>query len=93
MVHGEECQFPVDLFYAKHHDEMLMKNGFAEWLDEQFRDAHKLRRNTRDIPASTKNLLLEESSRETLGEWSRTRSGCGHRGRLSLLISRKDHIL
>ena len=40
MVHGEECQFPVDLFYAKHHDEMLMKNGFAEWLDEQFRDAH-----------------------------------------------------
>ena len=35
IVHGQECQFPVDLFYAKPHDESLTKDGFAEWLDEQ----------------------------------------------------------
>ena len=40
MVHGQECLYPVDLFYAKPHDEPLIKNDFAEWLDEQFRDAH-----------------------------------------------------
>ena len=40
MVHGEECQYPVELFYAKSHDEVMMKDGFAKWLDEQFRDAH-----------------------------------------------------
>ena len=40
MVHGEECQYPVDLFNAKPHDELMMKDGFAEWLDEQFPDAH-----------------------------------------------------
>ena len=40
MVHGQECQYPIDLFYAKHQDEPLTKDGFAKWLDEQFRDAH-----------------------------------------------------
>ena len=32
--------YKVDLFYAKPHDEVMMKNGFAKWLDEQFRKAH-----------------------------------------------------
>ena len=40
MVHGQECQYLVELFYAKPHDEPLTKDGFAQWLDEQFRDAH-----------------------------------------------------
>ena len=40
MVHGEECKYPVDLLYTKPHDELMMKDGFAEWLDEQFRDAN-----------------------------------------------------
>ena len=40
MVHGEEFQYPVDLFYAKPHEELMMKDDFAECLDEQFRDAH-----------------------------------------------------
>ena len=39
-MHGQECQYPVDLFYAKPHDESLTKDGFAEGLDEQFRDTH-----------------------------------------------------
>ena len=40
LVHGQECQYPIDLFYAKRHDEVLTKDGFAEELDELFRDAH-----------------------------------------------------
>ena len=40
MVHRQECQYPVDLFYAKPHIEPFIKDGFAEWLDEQIRDAH-----------------------------------------------------
>ena len=40
LVHGQECQYPIDLFYAKPHGEVLMKDGFAEKLDELFRDAH-----------------------------------------------------
>ena len=39
-MNGEQCQYLVDLFYAKPHDETLTKDGFSEWLDEQFRDAH-----------------------------------------------------
>ena len=40
LVHGQECQYPIDLFYAKPHDEVLTNDGFAEELDELFRDAH-----------------------------------------------------
>ena len=40
MVHGQECQYPNELSYAKHNEEPLIKDGFAEWLDEQLRDAH-----------------------------------------------------
>ena len=40
LVHGRECQYPMDLFYSKPHDEVLTKDGFAEELDELFRDAH-----------------------------------------------------
>ncbi|XP_063713882.1 uncharacterized protein LOC134841774 [Symsagittifera roscoffensis] len=36
MVLGQMCQYPVDLFYIKPNDEILWKDGFAEWLDEQF---------------------------------------------------------
>ena len=40
LVHSQECQFPIDLFYAKPHDVVLTKDGFAEELDELFRAAH-----------------------------------------------------
>ena len=40
LIYGQECQYPIDLFYAKPHDEVLTKDGFAEELDELFRDAH-----------------------------------------------------
>ena len=36
MVHKQECQYTVDLFYAKLHNEVMMKDGFGDWLDKQF---------------------------------------------------------
>ena len=40
LVHGQECQYPIDLFYPKPHDELPTQDGFVEWLDGKFRDAH-----------------------------------------------------
>ena len=40
LVHGQECQYPIDLFYPKPNDDRHTQDGFVEWLDEQFRDAH-----------------------------------------------------
>ena len=40
LVHGQECQYPNYLFYAKPHDEVLTKDDFAEELDKLFQDAH-----------------------------------------------------
>ena len=40
LVHGQEIQYPIDLFYPKPHDVIPIQDGFVEWLDEQFRDAH-----------------------------------------------------
>ena len=40
LVHGQKCQYPIDLFYPKPHDEVHTQDGSVEWLDEQFRNAH-----------------------------------------------------
>ena len=40
MVHGQECQYPVDVFNAKPHDEVMVNDSFAEGLEEIFRGAH-----------------------------------------------------
>ena len=40
LFKGQECQYPIDPFYAKPHHEVLTKDGFAEELVEVFRDAH-----------------------------------------------------
>ena len=40
LFKGQECQYPIDPFYTKRHHELLTKDGFAEELDEVFRDAH-----------------------------------------------------
>ena len=67
LVHGEECQYPVDLFFAKPHDEMMMRDGFAElldiaeWLDKQFRDAH----------SSARELLETDQSRQKSYYWKK----------------------
>ena len=40
LVYGQECQYPIDLFYPKPHDEPRNQKDFVEWLDETFREAH-----------------------------------------------------
>ena len=41
LVYGEECQYPIDLFYPKPIDHEYTEAGdFATWLHETFREAH-----------------------------------------------------
>ena len=40
LVYGQECQYPIDLFYPKPHDEELTRDSFAEDLSRLFREAH-----------------------------------------------------
>ena len=69
MVHGKECQYPVELFYAKPYDEPLTKDGFAEWLNEQFRDAHGSAREVLGTDRRRQGSVLEENSPGTLCNW------------------------
>ena len=39
LVYGQECQYPIDLFYPKPHDQKGTQNEFVDWLDRQFREA------------------------------------------------------
>ena len=40
LVYGQECQYPIDLFYPKPHDQERTQNEFVGWLDRQFRETH-----------------------------------------------------
>ena len=40
LVYGQECQYPIDLFYPKPNDEELTRDSFAEDLSRLFREAH-----------------------------------------------------
>ena len=77
-VHGQECQYPVDLFHKKSHDEVMIKDGFGKWPDEQFRDAH----------SSAREILGTDQRRQKSCYWKKiqgnpvrvlTKSGCGQR--------------
>ena len=95
MVHGEDCQYPVYPLYAKPHDKLMMMDGFAEWLDKQFRDAH----------SSAGEILGTDQRRQKSYYWKKnhgepyavvTKSGYGHKRRLSQrssLTRGKDHML
>ena len=39
LVYGQDCQYPIDLFYPK-SDDGNPTTPFVEWLDGQFREAH-----------------------------------------------------
>ena len=51
----------MDLFYAKPHAELMMKDGFAEWLYEQFRDAY----------SSARELLGTDQRRQKSYYWKK----------------------
>ena len=40
LVSGQECQYPIDLFYPKPHDDELTRDSFAGDLSRLFREAH-----------------------------------------------------
>ena len=81
MVHGEESQYLVYLFYAKPPDEVMMKDGFAEWLDEQFRDAHSSAGETLGTDQRGRTIPGRKFTQNPMRVV--TRSGCGHKRRLS----------
>ena len=39
LVFGQECQFPIDLFYPKPHDQERSQGEFIDWLEAQFCEA------------------------------------------------------
>ena len=65
MVQGEECQYPVDLFYAKSYDEPLTKDIFAAWLDEQFQNAHGNAREASNFGNGTALLQPQQGTNKT----------------------------
>ena len=40
LVFGQECQYPIDVFYPKPPDEERSQGEFIEWLEAQFCEAH-----------------------------------------------------
>ena len=40
LVYGQECQYRIDLFYPKPHDQEGTQNAFVDWLHRQFSEAH-----------------------------------------------------
>ena len=73
MVHGQECQYPLPHLQltssAKPHDKPLTKDGFAEWLDEQFRDAHGSAEELLGMDQRRQKAPSYKNSRGTLCNW------------------------
>ena len=92
LVHDQEYQCPIEMFYAKLHDEVLTKDGFAEELDEFFREAHSIAREilgriNDDRRISTGRKFMENHMQLEI------KSGCGRRkssSQGSTLIHRKN---
>ena len=40
LVYGQECQYAIDLFYPKPHNQKKTQNEFVDWLNRQFREVH-----------------------------------------------------
>ena len=95
LVHGQECQYPIDLFYAKPHDEVLTRDGFTEELDELSEmliavPEKSLGRINDHRRISTGRKFMENHTHLEIT------SGCGRRkisGRGSTLIHGKDLML
>ena len=49
LVYGQECQYPINLFYPKRHDEELTRDSFAEDLSRLFRETHASARESLEV--------------------------------------------
>ena len=65
LVHGQECQYPIDLFYPKPHDVIPTQDGFIEWLDEQFREAHS---SARELLGTNQRRQKDQYRKRVHGE-------------------------
>ena len=65
LVHGQECQYPIDLFCPKPYDEVPTQDGFVEWLDEQFRDAHS---SARELLGTNQRRQKDQYRKRVHGE-------------------------
>ena len=65
LVRGQECQYPIDLFYPKPHDELLTQDGFVEWLDGHFRDAHS---SARELLGTNQRRQKDQYRKRVHGE-------------------------
>ena len=45
LVYGQECQYPIDLFYPRPHDELMDRTDFVDDLDRKFHEAHSAARS------------------------------------------------
>ena len=45
LVYGQECQYPIDLFYPRPHDELMDRTEFVDDLDRKFHEAHSAARS------------------------------------------------
>ena len=86
LVHGKECQYPIDLFYPKPHDELPTQDGFVEWLNGQFRDAHSSPGSSRGPISDVRKTSIGKASTANFNPWE-TRFGCGPKRRSSQISS------
>ena len=75
LVHGKECQYPIDLFYPKPYDEVPTQEGFVEWLDEQFRDAHS---SARELLGTNRRRQKDHIGKEFTENRTRRETKCGY---------------
>ena len=40
LVYGKDCQYPIDRFYLKPHDQERAQDEFVDWLDRKFKEVH-----------------------------------------------------
>ena len=65
LVYGQECQYPIDLFYPRPHDQERSQDEFVEWLDGQFREAHM---NARELLGCNQRRQKDQYHKKVYGK-------------------------
>ena len=65
LVYGQECQYPIDLFYPKPQDQERTQNEFVDRLDRQFRQAHS---HARELLGVNQNRQKDQFHRKVFGK-------------------------
>ena len=65
LVYGQECQYPIDLFYPKPHHQERTQSVFVDWLDRQFREAHW---HARELLGFNQNRQKDQFNKKVFGK-------------------------